>query len=241
MDLQKFNFLILSTQGRVKTMSSMLLEHSQKMDLAKTGLFFHNNLIKCIGCHMTMDKIDARRAKHHTYSGSCISATNALLSNETLRRQSFDSFKWARRQFKSKIRVVDMLSRSGFYCFNKPSRIRCAECKVVTAYVSVDDAQNKHDSMCKFRYMVNIDLDGCTKIDLPPPQLQPKLDTTLSFKATAPPDTSLLECKVCFENEKSVCFLPCRHLVVCTECSPRCKRCCVCNSKITSRIETLPQ
>ncbi|AHD25571.1 iap2 [Choristoneura murinana nucleopolyhedrovirus] len=249
MDLQKFNFLLLSTHGRVATMSPMSIDHGQKVDLARTGLFFHNNLIKCIGCRTIMDKVDARRVKRHTYSDSCISATNALLVNENLRKQSFSSFKWARRQFRSQTRAVDMLSRRGFYCFGKRARLRCAGCRAVAAYVSVDDAQRAHAAACTFRHVVDFDMGECelfkiVGLDLPPPRLEPdELSAPPApAKPSAPPDTAVVsECKVCFANEKSVCFLPCRHLVVCAECSPRCKRCCVCNSKIASRINTLPQ
>ncbi|AGR56971.1 IAP-2 [Choristoneura occidentalis alphabaculovirus] len=249
MDLQKFNFLLLSTHGRVATMSPMSLDHAQKVDLARTGLFFHNNLIKCIGCRTTMDKVDARRAKRHTYSDSCISATNALLVNENLRKQSFSCFKWARRQFRSQTRVVDMLSRRGFYCFGKRARLRCAGCKAMAAYVSVDASQRAHATACTFRHVVDFDISEgdlfkIVKSDLPPPRLEPhELNAPTPAKPSAPPDVAaaVSECKVCFANEKSVCFLPCRHLVVCAECSPRFKRCCVCNNKIASRINTLPQ
>ncbi|AKR14163.1 inhibitor of apoptosis protein 2 [Dasychira pudibunda nucleopolyhedrovirus] len=236
MDLQRFNFLIMTTQGRVATMSFMSLDHAQKVDLAKTGLFFHNNLIKCIGCRATMDRVDARRVKRHTYSDTCVSATNALVANESLRKRSFASFRWARRQFGSRAREVDMLSRRGFYCVGK--RLRCAGCKVVTTCVSVDGAQRAHAADCAFRRVFDVDLDACAlanvvRADLPPPRLEPR--------PSAPPDAAVSECKVCFVNEKSVCFLPCRHLVVCAECSPRCKRCCVCNGKIASRLSTIPQ
>ncbi|AAK85627.1 iap-2 [Epiphyas postvittana nucleopolyhedrovirus] len=239
MDLQKFNFLLLSTQGRVKTMAPMLLDDMQKLDLAKTGLFFHNNLLKCIGCNTIMNKIHLKSTKRHTYSDVCISATNALLVNETLRKQSFSSFKWARRQFKSHNKLIDMLSRRGFYCFGKKARLRCVGCKVVIVYKSVDDAQKHHQATCAFRHVVDVNLNDCfmektiMATDLPPPRIEPS--------APQMDNTSILECKVCFTNEKTVCFLPCRHLVVCAACSLRCKRCCVCNQKITSRIETLPQ
>jgi hypothetical protein len=239
MDLKKFNFLIMSTHGRAKTMAPLLLDHVQKMDLAKTGLFFYNNLFKCIGCSTTMDKIDTKLVKRHTYSDYCISATNALLANESLRKQSFSSFKWARRQFESHPRVVDMLSRRGYYCFGK--RLRCAGCKAVVAYESVDAAQRGHDAVCTFRHVVDVDLNECTfkvlAANLPPPRLERAEPSAPQADA----GSSVSECKVCFANEKSVCFMPCRHLAVCAICSPRCKRCCVCNGKIVSRIETLPQ
>lgn len=92
MNLRQFNFLILSTDGRFRTMANMSLDNEYKFELAKTGLFSHNNLIKCIGCRTILDKINAKQIKRHTYSDYCISSTNALMFNESMRK-SFTSFK----------------------------------------------------------------------------------------------------------------------------------------------------
>ncbi|AAN28078.1 inhibitor of apoptosis - 2 [Rachiplusia ou multiple nucleopolyhedrovirus] len=249
MNLMQFNFLILSTDGRFRTMANMSLDNEYKLELAKTGLFFHNNLIKCIGCRTILNKINAKQIKRHTYSNYCISSTNALMFNESMRKKSFTSFKSSRRQFASQSVVVDMLARRGFYYFGKAGHLRCSGCYIVFKYKSVDDAQRRHQQNCKFLNAIEDYSDNeqfgkfnaaeteILAADLIPPRL--------NVRPSAPPAEPLTqqvsECKVCFDREKSVCFMPCRHLAVCTTCSRRCKRCCVCNAKIIQRIETLPQ
>ncbi|ANF29719.1 iap2 [Catopsilia pomona nucleopolyhedrovirus] len=285
MDLRQFNFLILSTDGRYQTMANMMLDNDTKLDLAKTGLFCHNNLIKCIGCYTTMDKIDVKLVKRHTYSDNCISSTNLLMLNETMRKRSFVSFKSARRQFKSQL-IIDMLARRGFYTFGKPSHLRCSGCRIIIKYTTIDDAQKQHKQNCRFIHVfddhlttinicndinkpfnaVNNNSDNDNDIDdrqiltsdLPPPETNGKIVVAnniavvaaavsepsapcLSELLTHDQQTAAVECKICFDREKSVCFMPCRHLAVCVECSRRCKKCCVCNAKILQRIETLPQ
>lgn len=251
MDLKQFNFLILFTDGRFQTMSNMTLDNDLKLELAKTGLFFHNNIIKCIGCYITMDKIDIKRVKRHTYSDNCISSTNLLMINEVMRKKSFVSFKACRCQFKSQ-RIVDMLARRGFYSFGKTTYLRCSGCHVVFKYKTVDHAQQQHKKNCIFINAVDDNLIFINKkvennyedvkkqillADLPPP----RIDVMPSAPDCADLSQQISECKICFNNEKSVCFMPCRHLVACTQCSRLCKKCCVCNAKIMQRIETLPQ
>ncbi|AUF81579.1 iap-2 [Malacosoma neustria nucleopolyhedrovirus] len=43
-------------------------------------------------------------------------------------------------------------------------------------------------------------------------------------------------CKICFVNNRQICFFPCRHIMTCSQCADRCKRCCVCREKIKSKI-----
>jgi hypothetical protein len=43
-------------------------------------------------------------------------------------------------------------------------------------------------------------------------------------------------CKICFVNNRQICFFPCRHIMACSQCADRCKRCCVCREKIKSKI-----
>lgn len=48
-------------------------------------------------------------------------------------------------------------------------------------------------------------------------------------------------CKICFVNNRQICFFPCRHIMACSECADRCKRCCVCREKIKSKISVYLQ
>ncbi|USC25919.1 iap-2 [Palpita vitrealis nucleopolyhedrovirus] len=246
MNCMQFNYLILTTEGRLETMHHMNLDSDHKLELAKSGLFFFNNVIKCIGCYVVMKKIDMKHVKRHTYSDNCISSTNVLMLNEFMRKKSFASFRCSRRQFARQPVVVNMLAQRGFYSFGKPNHIRCSACHVVLKYKSVEIAQNEHKPKCKF---INASYDCVKKIiknELPPPRINvipsaPPLPQSSSSSTETPTIQQISECKICFENEKSVCFLPCRHLAVCVQCARRCKKCCVCNAPIKQCIQTLPQ
>ncbi|KAI3762754.1 hypothetical protein L1987_53195 [Smallanthus sonchifolius] len=43
-------------------------------------------------------------------------------------------------------------------------------------------------------------------------------------------------CRVCFERELSIVLLPCRHWVLCSKCSVKCKKCPICRVNIDERL-----
>lgn len=43
-------------------------------------------------------------------------------------------------------------------------------------------------------------------------------------------------CRICFEGEISMVLLPCRHRVLCSVCSEKCKRCPICRVSIEERL-----
>ncbi|XP_030476897.2 uncharacterized protein LOC115693958 [Syzygium oleosum] len=43
-------------------------------------------------------------------------------------------------------------------------------------------------------------------------------------------------CRVCFEREISIVLLPCRHRVLCSTCSQKCKKCPICRVSIEERL-----
>ena len=53
-----------------------------------------------------------------------------------------------------------------------------------------------------------------------------------------PSDGSRVTCKVCLDNEVSLVFVPCGHLVTCSSCADHLTDCPVCRKRITSRIRT---
>nr|AFS51961.1 DekiORF83 [Dendrolimus kikuchii nucleopolyhedrovirus] len=254
--LELFNLLIASTEGRFQTMQNMSLDNDLKRQLAKTGLYYYDSTLKCVGCDATMDKINDKLVKRHTFSKNCTSSANALAFNEAMRRRSFASFKTCRRQFKSRD-TVDALVRRGYYSFGKPGHLKCAGCDLVFKYTTLEAAQRqRHRIECIFfdpplsssspsspsSKNISCAVKNVLWSDLPPP----KINTLPSAPVDDDDDDDdrlnrALECKICFEKEKSVCFMPCRHLATCAQCSRRCKRCCVCNAKIVHTIETLPQ
>jgi len=45
-------------------------------------------------------------------------------------------------------------------------------------------------------------------------------------------------CKICWEHEASIVFLPCGHLCSCTSCAPALKNCAVCRAPINGVVRT---
>ena len=48
---------------------------------------------------------------------------------------------------------------------------------------------------------------------------------------------NVLNCSICYTNEKNVVFLPCKHNVTCSECSKNIKNCPICRKKIIEIIK----
>lgn len=43
-------------------------------------------------------------------------------------------------------------------------------------------------------------------------------------------------CRVCFEREINIVLLPCRHRILCSVCSDKCKKCPVCRVSVDDRL-----
>ncbi|VDI13697.1 baculoviral IAP repeat-containing protein 7/8 [Mytilus galloprovincialis] len=46
-----------------------------------------------------------------------------------------------------------------------------------------------------------------------------------------------ISCVICCENERSITFLPCGHLVCCAQCAPACSSCAVCRKEIKGTVK----
>ena len=55
-------------------------------------------------------------------------------------------------------------------------------------------------------------------------------------KSTAASD--ILLCKVCMEEQVSIVFLPCGHLVTCGQCAPAMRKCPLCRAHVKSTVKT---
>ena len=44
-------------------------------------------------------------------------------------------------------------------------------------------------------------------------------------------------CRICMDNESGVLFLPCGHLICCTQCAPALKDCPLCRKPIHGTVK----
>lgn len=49
---------------------------------------------------------------------------------------------------------------------------------------------------------------------------------------------NLLQCKICFEKESCIVFLPCSHMVCCEKCFVGIKKCPICRGLILGNVKT---
>jgi hypothetical protein len=265
------NDQIATEHARYKTMDNMILDSMFKRTLAKEGLFYHEHTLKCIGCYVKIKKINTKTLKRHTYSKECIVAINLLRHNKHSRKQSFKAFKAGRVNFKSPLLVDMLVERGFYTfgvsnqikCSNclvvfkytnvhDAQQHHCKDC----IFLNVNNNTNNDNDNNNVNDNDDDDNDDLlkkvTQWELSPPQnfnfnnSNNDNDNVVVVNAvpSAPPMdllTTILECKICFDREKTVCFIPCRHLAVCDVCARKCKKCCICNANIEQKIITLPQ
>ena len=223
----------------------MCLDSDYVLDLVQTGIY-RDALCnyKCAYCSLYMKKLDARRLKYHTFS-TCEMATFRLLNNKTLRKQSFERFKTARLYFHDKF---EELADNGFYYYGVKFEIRCSSCLLtIVKFNKQDDIRqihHKYSPTCKFNAPSAPAWEPDDDKNIYSNNLYPKLplcdDARVNYSdepklsSVAPDDVM---CKICFEREREVCFLPCRHVSTCWECANKCKVCCICREKIKNKLE----
>ena len=65
-------------------------------------------------------------------------------------------------------------------------------------------------------------------------------------RARGPPDreqstpTTSMDCKVCFDRQIEVLFIPCKHLVCCATCAALSKTCPVCRRHVSETLRVFP-
>ena len=58
-------------------------------------------------------------------------------------------------------------------------------------------------------------------------------------KESTQPTTSM-DCKVCFDRQIEVLFIPCKHLVCCATCAALSKTCPVCRGQVSETLRVFP-
>jgi uncharacterized radical SAM superfamily Fe-S cluster-containing enzyme len=248
--------------ARFDTLANLCLSEAYKRNLAAYGIYYDGaNGYKCAFCSFYLKRLDAHDLKYHTYS-LCPMATQRLVGNITLRKQSFLKFKTSRLHYKNN---YEELAQNGFYYFGKKFEIRCSSCLLIINKLTKNDCvsliHRAHSPDCSF---------NASPAPVPPPKITyvsniypqlPKFNLHDDYfdnddddaaaeqcdedKQTSSPTQSVngddLMCKICFEKARDTCFMPCRHMSTCSECASRCKICCICRIKVQDRIKIFLQ
>nr|ACJ04734.1 Iap [Spodoptera litura MNPV] len=110
--------------------------------------------------------------------------------------------------------------------FSSTIGARCVSCKIEFFGYDKTEIQIEHarwSPNCAIKSSLQTQLD--VRID----------QDDADFDGDVDDDTAL--CKVCFERDRTVCFEPCHHVVVCEKCANKINICCVCRSDIVKMFK----
>lgn len=127
------------------------------------------------------------------------------------------------------------LAEAGFYYTGRGDRVLCFHCGLgLKDWRCGDDVWTQHAffyAKCEFYQVKNEkDASSLPLKGIPAPIQNEKIEQVETC------DNKLL-CKVCLENELSVVFMPCKHMVCCSDCSVTCDKCIICRQNITSFLK----
>ncbi|XP_052087307.1 uncharacterized protein LOC127724406 [Mytilus californianus] len=102
----------------------------------------------------------------------------------------------------------------------------CMDCPVETGNPTSRGTEIKSSTTESIATVVEIDQSKKAEDD--PEELQKEIEKM----------KDLYTCKICLDEKVGVTFLPCGHLVTCSQCSPKLRRCPLCRTFIRSTIQT---
>ena len=62
-------------------------------------------------------------------------------------------------------------------------------------------------------------------------------DPVILNNSISPDSESLIECTVCSDNKRDTLFGPCGHIIACSICATRMKKCLICKEMIQTRTK----
>ena len=140
---------------------------------------------------------------------------------------------------------ADSMAAAGFYYTQVGDRVRCAFCDYeVGNWIEGDDPMLDHRRWSPFCSFIRNQ-----SYNIPLSSTQPSaVNECVTLKTysrkrkrededddTSPSNKNLL-CKLCYNHEMCVVFLPCRHLLTCATCALSLNKCAVCRNTITTTM-----
>ncbi|AAR28844.1 iap2 [Leucania separata nucleopolyhedrovirus] len=219
------------------------------MRMARMGLHYDpfRQLIRCVRCDFTSRPI-VEHMYNHDYS-NCVGVLRIMANSANARFDSFRTWQHPNVSFRR-------IAESGFYYLGLNDTVCCPSCGLYLTnwFNRGDDPFREHarwSSSCPLleslsRQKTVVALASAPPLLDEPVRSHPNALTRPNANGSSPAhvldangsssaDDEML-CKVCFERERNVCFVPCRHVCVCEDCAKRCQKCYVCRQKVTSLI-----
>ncbi|ADD73784.1 IAP-2 [Lymantria xylina nucleopolyhedrovirus] len=215
----------LAPPARLKSMDAINLTDDEKAKLARDGFFYATDTrrYECVYCAFSMKKVDARAVRYHAFS-SCPKSLHWLQTDERRRAASFQAFKVARSKYGHGAKT---LAACGFFYNARCREAQCSRCSMAVVKLQRGD---------DLRFIHGVYSPKCAFVNSPAAPAQP-IPSAPPVDAPVDVYEDDINCKICFERPRNVCFLPCRHLCACAVCARRCSACCICRQTILNKIE----
>lgn len=142
------------------------------------------------------------------------------------RLKSFDTWpEWAKVS-------KDPLCAAGFFYSKKSDRVICFHCGGSLHDWTVDDLPWEQHALwygnCAF-VELNYGKDSIEKVRQRFSHIVPLEETVIDEVKKS--ESEINSCKICFENEYNVAFVPCGHINSCIKCAKKLDKCPTCRNK----------
>ncbi|XP_063535037.1 baculoviral IAP repeat-containing protein 3-like isoform X1 [Cydia strobilella] len=147
---------------------------------------------------------------------------------------------------KSMKQKPEELAEAGFYYTGQSDKTKCFYCDGGLKDWEEDDVPWEQHArwfdrcayvqLVKGRdYVQKVISEACVVPEtIPAPKPEPVAPTKAEDEKSEVEDSKL--CKICYENERNVCFVPCGHVVACAKCALATDKCPMCRRTFTSAV-----
>ncbi|AKR17350.1 IAP-3 [Urbanus proteus nucleopolyhedrovirus] len=168
---------------------------------------------------------------------------NTEYRNISTRLKSFDD--WP----KSLQQKPTQLAEAGFFYSGRGDKVVCFYCDGgLKDWETDDDPWHMHARWfpnCQYvklikgkDYVQNVITEACVIKNNTLVQTQPKIGNNIFSKASSNAvEVESNLCKICYERERNVCFVPCGHAIACGICACSFKNCPLCRDNIVNILK----
>lgn len=256
-----------SEEARLRTFSNWPVNSPvQPSDLAEAGMFSlgREDSVQCFCCGGMLaqwDQGDDPWNEHEKYYPNCFFILGHDVGNVPLkaprrvvngREAPLETFEGRLDTFIDRQHPIDheRLARAGFYSTGDRDKVICFKCGGgVKDWLPEEDPWEEHARHypgCSF-LLAEKGSEYVSEVQLRYPRGQhsrPNQNGLSSHEEEKDPMTKLEQlqreklCKVCMDQDISIVFIPCAHLVTCEKCSESLNKCPICCATIAQKIKT---